>query len=140
MSPPRQSPRRLPESLYDVLTEASLVLFSIAVVVSFTRLFIDSEFFVPVVASTLSAHILAATVRWARGGLIISFLVSLVGLVLTSAFLFPPTPVAANEGFLNGAVLNGFADDLQLSKPRQATLPRPHRAYAPLPPIPRPSS
>ena len=115
MRPPRQSPRRLPESLYDVLTEASLVLFSIAVVVSFTRLFIDSEFFVPVVASTLSAHILAATVRWARGGLIISLLVSLVGLVVTSAFLFPPTTVAAGEGFLNGAVLNGFVDDLKLS-------------------------
>ncbi|MBT8208794.1 MAG: hypothetical protein KJO18_11000, partial [Acidimicrobiia bacterium] len=61
---PRVPVRRLPTTLYEVGAEAALVLVSIAVVFSFNRLFIDSSFFVPVAAATISAHLLAAAVRW----------------------------------------------------------------------------
>ena len=107
--------RRLPTSFFDALGEAGLVLFSMAVVLGFLRLFLDGSFFVPVVASTVSAHVLAAAVRWARGGLIISVLVSALGLVVSSALLYPPTTVDEPGRFINEAVLRGFGTDLELA-------------------------
>jgi len=106
--------RRMPETFYDALAEVALVLFSIAVVVGFSRLFVDRSFFVPIVASTVSAHVLAAAVRWARGGLFISALVSVGGLIVSAALLFPPTTVV-DAGFLNRTVLEGFRTDLELA-------------------------
>lgn len=106
--------RRMPTSFYDALAEVALVLFSIAVIVGFSRLFVDGSFFVPVVAATVSSHVLAAAVRWARGGLLVSALVSIGGLIVSAALLFPPTTIV-DAGFLNRTVLEGFRTDLELA-------------------------
>jgi len=112
---PRVPVRRLPTTLYEVGAEAALVLVSIAVVFSFNRLFIDSSFFVPVAAATISAHLLAAAVRWVRGGLLVSIIVSALGLVISLTLLFPPTTVENPERFLGRDVLDGFITDIELA-------------------------
>jgi transglutaminase-like putative cysteine protease len=104
----------MPASSYDLLAELALVAFSVAVIAGFSRLFLDGSFFVPIAASTISAHVLAAAVRWARGGLIVSLLVSTLGLLVSSALLFPPTTLVEG-GFLNREVLEGFRTDLGLA-------------------------
>ncbi len=107
--------RRLPASIYDALGELGLVLFTIAVIAGFSRLFIDSSYFVPIVASAVSAHVLAAAVRWARGGLLVSVLVSVVGLFVSSALLYPPTTLVDPDRFVTTETLGGFMTDLELA-------------------------
>jgi transglutaminase-like putative cysteine protease len=107
--------RRLPTTIYEVAAEAALVIVSIAVVFSFNRLFVDGSFFVPVVAATISAHLLAAAVRWVRGGLLVSIIVSALGLLISLTLLFPPTTVENPERFLGREVIEGFWTDMQLA-------------------------
>lgn len=114
-SRPRIPVRRLPTTMYEVAAEAALVIVSIAVVFSFNRLFADGSFFVPVVAATISAHLLAAAVRWVRGGLLVSIIVSALGLLISLTLLFPPTTVENPERFLGREVIDGFWTDMQLA-------------------------
>lgn len=120
----------MPASSYDVATEVALVLFSLAVIFGFRRLFIDDSFFVPVAAATVSAHVLAAAVRWARGGLLISALVSVAGLAVSASVLFPPTTLTEPRG-LRREVLDAFTTDLELAWEQFQTVSSPAEVTAP---------
>ncbi|MGI9614509.1 MAG: transglutaminaseTgpA domain-containing protein [Acidimicrobiales bacterium] len=108
----RGETRRMPATGFDALAELSLVIYSGAIVFGFSRLFVDGSYFVPIAASAASSHVLAAAVRWARGGLIISTIVSLIGLVVTAALLFPPTTIVDPERFLDRDTFAGFRVDI----------------------------
>ena len=122
--------RRMPMSPYDVAAEVGLVLFTIAVIFGFRRLFEDDSFFVPVAAAAVSSHVLAAAVRWARGGLLISGLVSVAGLVVSASLLFPPTTLP-DSGGLSIDVLRGFRTDLELAWEQFQTVSSPAEVTAP---------
>ncbi|MFT7476633.1 MAG: transglutaminase-like putative cysteine protease [Verrucomicrobiales bacterium] len=122
--------RRMPTSAYDIGSELTLVLYTLAIVYGFQRLFIDTSYFVPTAAVAVSAHVLAAAVRWARGGLFVSTLVSIGGFVVTAWLLFPPTtlepPIA-----IDGAALRGFGTDLELSWEQFQSVSSPAEVTAP---------
>lgn len=122
--------RRLPASAYDVAAEFALVGFSLAVIFGFRRLFVDDSFFVSVAAAAVSAHVLAAAVRWARGGLVLSGLVSVLGFAITATILFPPTTVA-EPGVFSREVLDGFSTDLELAWEQFQTVSSPAEVTAP---------
>ncbi len=122
--------RRMPATPYDVATEVALILFTLAVIFSFRRLFFDSSFFVPVAAAAVSSHVLAAAVRWARGGLLISTLVSIGGLAVSASLLFPPSTVAENSG-LSREILTGFRIDLELAWDQFQTVASPAEVTTP---------
>ena len=122
--------RRMPTSTYDVAAEIALVLFSLGVIFGFRRLFIDDSYFVPVAAAAVSAHVLAAAVRWARGGLLISSIVSVAGLLVSATVLFPPTTVPETNG-INREVLRGFGTDLELAWDQFQTVSSPAEVTAP---------
>jgi len=120
----------MPSSSYDIATELVLVLFTVAIVYSFKRLFADTSFFVPVAAVAVSAHVLAAAVRWARGGLISSALVSSIGFAVTTWLLFPPTTL--EPPISPGSVaLRGYGTDLQLAWDQFQTVSAPAVVTAP---------
>lgn len=122
--------RRMPTSSYDIVTELMLVLFTVAIVYSFKRLFADTSFFVPVAAVAVSAHVLAASVRWARGGLFVSAAVSAIGFAVTTWLLFPPTTL--EPPISPGAVaLSGYGTDLQLAWEQFQTVSSPAAVTAP---------
>ncbi len=122
--------RRMPTSSYDIATELVLVLFTVAIVYSFKRLFADTSFFVPVAAVAVSAHVLAAAVRWARGGLLVSALVSAVGFAVTTWLLFPPTTIVPpiSPGMV---ALRGYGTDLELAWEQFQTVSSPAVVTAP---------
>lgn len=122
--------RRMPTSTYDVAAEIALVLFSLGVIFGFRRLFVDDSYFVPVAAAAVSAHVLAAAVRWARGGLLISSIVSVAGLLVSATVLFPPTTVPETNG-INRDVLRGFGTDLELAWDQFQTVSSPAEVTAP---------
>ena len=122
--------RRMPTSGYDIATELMLVLFTVATVYSFKRLFDDTSFFVPVAAVAVSAHVLAAAVRWARGGLIVSAIVSVVGFAATTWLLFPPTTLEPSIG-PSAEALSGYRTDLSLAWQQFQNVSSPAEATAP---------
>lgn len=122
--------RRIPTSSYDVAAEVALVVFTLAVIFGFRRLFADDSFFVPVAAAAVSAHVLAAAVRWARGGLFVSAIVSLVGLAVSATLLFPPTTIVESSGF-GREVFRGFGTDLELAWDQFQTVASPAEVTAP---------
>ena len=122
--------RRIPTSSYDIATELSLVIYTIAIVYSFKRLFEDTSFFVPVAAVAVSAHVLAAAVRWARGGLVVSMLVSIVGFGVTSWLLFPPTTLQPPLSPGRDA-FSGYVTDLELAWTQFKTVSSPAEVTAP---------
>lgn len=122
--------RRMPSSTYDVAAEVALVLYSLAIIFGFRRLFADDSFFVPVAAAAVSAHVLAAAVRWARGGLLLSAIVSVAGLAVSAWLLFPPTTAVEPLG-LNGDLVAGFGSDLELAWEQFQTVSSPAEVTAP---------
>ena len=122
--------RRIPSSSYDVAAEVALVLVTLGVIFGFRRLFADDSFFVPVAAAAVSAHVLAAAVRWAKGGLFVSALVSLVGLGVSATLLFPPTTIAEPSG-ISRDVFRGFGTDLELAWDQFQTVASPAEVTAP---------
>ncbi len=122
--------RRIPSSPYDIAAEIAVILFTLAVIFGFRRLFADDSFFVPVAAAAVSAHVLAAAVRWARGGLFVSAIVSLVGLSVSATLLFPPTTIV--DPSRNGRELvRGFGTDLELAWEQFQTVASPAEVSAP---------
>jgi len=126
----RRSVRRLPATFYEFASEAALIAFTLATVFTFQRLFLDSSYFVPVAAAAIAAHVVAAGVRWARGGILVSLIVSVLGLVATAAVLFPPTTVESNSLF-NQAILSGFGEDLRLAVEQFQSVGAPTEVTAP---------
>jgi len=122
--------RRIPSSPYDVAAELGLILVTLAVIFGFRRLFTDDSLFVSVAASSVSAHVLAAAVRWARGGLFVSAIVSLIGLAASAILLFPPTTVAESTG-IGRVMFRGFGTDLELAWDQFQTVTTPTEATAP---------
>ena len=122
--------RRLPASFYEFASELALIAFSLATLYTFERLFADSSYFMPVAAAVVAAHIIAAAVRWAGGGVAISTLASIVGLVGTAAVLFPPTTVETTA-LLNQDILIGFIEDLRLASDQFQTVGAPAEVTAP---------
>ena len=126
----RRSSRRVPTNAYEVASELALIGVTLAVVFTFGRLFADGSYFIPTAAAAVTAHVIAAAVRWVGGGLILSALVSVVGLVITAAVLFPPTTVESTS-FLSSEVLSGFIDDLRLATDQFQTVQAPAEVTAP---------
>ena len=126
----RRTVRRMPVTMYELASELALIAFTLAVVYSFERLFVDSSYFVPVAATAVAAHVVAAGVRWARGGLLVSALVSVVGLVLTAAVLFPPTTVETSS-LVSSEILAGFIDDLRIASDQFQSVGAPTDVTAP---------
>jgi transglutaminase-like putative cysteine protease len=122
--------RRMPATPYDVATEVALIVFTLAVIFGFRRLFFDGSFFVPVAAAAVSSHVLAAAVRWARGGLLISAVVSIAGLAVSASLLFPPSTIPESSG-LSREVLRGFGTDLELAWDQFQTVSSPAEVTAP---------
>lgn len=122
--------RRIPTSSYDVAAEVALVLVTLAVIFSFRRLFADDSIFVPVAAAAVSAHVLAAAVRWARGGLFVSGIVSVIGLAVSATLLFPPTTIPEPRG-VSREILRGFGTDLELAWEQFQTVASPAEVTAP---------
>ncbi len=120
----------MPTSVYDVATELALIAFTIAVVYSFKRLFVDTSFVVPIAAVAVSAHVAAAAVRWARGGLGVSAIVSAIAFAVTTWVLFPPTTLDPDVGFGREA-LASYWTDLQLSWDQFQTVTAPAEVSAP---------
>ncbi len=120
----------MPSTFYELASEVALIAVTVAAVYSFERLFADSSYFVPVAATAASAHIVAAAIRWAGGGVLISLLVSAAGLLVTLALLFPPTLVES-ESFLNREIVRGFVDDLRLAGEQFQTVGSPAEVTAP---------
>lgn len=120
----------MPTSIYDIATELALIAFTLAVVYSFKRLFIDTSFFVPIAAVAISAHVTTAAVRWARGGLVVAAAASAVAFVISAWVLFPPTTVDPDVG-LGTEALRGYGTDLQLSWEQFQTVTAPAEVTAP---------
>ncbi len=126
-----RTPRSLPESPWDVLAEIALIGYSLAVIFGFRRLFDDASFFLPLAATAISAHVLLAALRWARGGLLLAVPVAAIGALVTSAVLYPPTTGSPEDGFLSRAVLSGFRTDLELAWSQFQTVSAPTEVTAP---------
>ncbi len=123
--------RTMPESTWDVLAELALIGYTVAVIAGFSRLFADGSFFVPLAAAAVSAHVLFAAVRWARGGLLLTIPVAVLGAIVTSAILFPPTTGTPEDGFLSQAVMRGFGSDLELAWDQFQSVSAPAEVTAP---------
>ena len=126
----RRPTRRLPDTFYDFAGEISLVLLSLATVFTFQRLFVDSSYFMPIAAATVAAHIVAAGVRWAGGGIFISAIASGIGLIATAVVLFPPTTVESTS-LIDQMVLAGLIEDLRLAVDQFQTVGAPTQVTAP---------
>lgn len=122
--------RRLPASFYEFASELALIGLSLATLYTFARLFADASFFMPVAAAVVAAHIIAAAIRWAGGGIPIATIASVAGLVGTAAVLFPPTTVETTA-LLNQDVLVGFFDDLRLGGEQFQSVSAPAEVTAP---------
>ena len=120
----------MPTSVYDIATELALIAFTIAIVYSFKRLFADTSFFVPIAAVAISAHVTAAAVRWARGGLLVSAAVSALAFGFTTWILFPPTTLDPEIGF-GAEALGGYITDLGLSWDQFKSVSAPAEVTAP---------
>lgn len=120
----------MPSSLYDVAAELALIAFTLSVIFGFRRLFVDNSFFVSVAAAAASAHVLAAAVRWARGGLLVSAVVSIIGFTVSATILFPPTTIVEPDLF-SREVVDGFNTDIQLAWEQFQTVTSPAEVTAP---------
>lgn len=122
--------RRLPASFYEFSSELALIVFTLATLYTFERLFADSSYFMPVAAAVVAAHIVAAAIRWAGGGVAISTIASILALVGTAAVLFPPTTVETTA-LINQAVLRGFVEDVRIATDQFQTVGAPAEVTAP---------
>ena len=130
MNTRRRSTRRLPASFYEFLSELALVVFSLATLYTFERLFADSSYFMPVAAAVVAAHLVSAVVRWAGGGIIVSTIASAIALVGASAVLFPPTTVESTA-LINQEVFAGFGEDIRLAFEQFQSVGAPAEVTAP---------
>lgn len=122
--------RRLPTSIYDVAAELALIAFTVAAAYSFRRLFEDGSFFVPIAATAVAAHVVVAAVRWARGGLIASTIISVAAFGVVTWTLFPPTTLAPGES-LGRAAITSYGTDFQLAWEQFRTVTAPAEVTAP---------
>lgn len=126
----RRAVRRLPSTPYEFASELALVVFSLATLYTFERLFTDSSYFVPIAAAVVASHAILIAIRWAGGGLIVSTIASGVGLVATSAVLFPPSTVETSA-IIGPEIIAGFFEDIRLASEQFQSVGAPTDVTAP---------
>ena len=126
----RSQVRKVPTSIFEVGTELSFIAFSIAIVFGFTRLFVDTEFFVPIATVAVASHVVAIAARWAGANLITSAFASIVGFAATAWLLFPPTTLVGDISF-GTVALRGYGTDFSLAWDQFQTVEAPTQATAP---------
>ena len=108
-----RTPRPLPAAS-SLPAEILLVSVSVTSLLGGLRLFSDGSFLLPVVGSTLLAHVLVALVRRAGRGVGLGALVSLVGVAATQLWVhYPHTTL---YGLPQGATLEALADDFRSAR------------------------
>ncbi len=110
----RRQVRRVPTSGLDLGAELAVMLFSVAVVYGFARLFDDLSFLVPIATVAVASHVVSIAVRWAGGGLIVGTLASILGFGVTAWLLFPPTTIEGSVP-LGTTALRAYGTDISLA-------------------------
>ncbi len=130
MARSRNHVRRVPTSSFEVGAELAFILFSVAVVFGFSRLFEDLSFFVPIATVAVASHVLMIGVRWVGGNLVSATFASILGFAATAWLLFPPTTLVGSIS-PNTTALRGYGTDISLAWDQFQTVQAPAEATAP---------
>lgn len=122
--------RRAPSTAVDVGAEVAVMIFSIAVVFGFSRLFDDLSFFGPIATVAIASHVVSIAVRWAGADLFVAAIASVAGFAATAWLLLPPTTIEGDVG-IGTTALRAYGTDIGLAWEQFQTVQAPAEVTAP---------